>query len=233
MNNKKKWMGTLFIIFLFSAAAYIIMNSTNFQFFGGIVNRLPTDKKIVALTFDDGPTEKTDEILSILKSENIKATFFLIGSEIEKNQEETKNIISDGQEVGNHTYTHKRMIFKTYGYIKDEIEGTDKLIRKMGYNDTIQFRPPNGKKLVLLPFYLNANNRKTILWDLTPNSYDDINSSSDKIVKYVMDNVKPGSIILLHPMNDKNKNTINSIKPIIKGLKEKGYEFVTINQIIN
>lgn len=220
------------VLFLASFGTYKIMSSRNFQFFGGIVNRVNTEEKVVALTFDDGPSKKVDKILSILKDENVKATFFLIGSEIDKYPNEAKKLVISGQEIGNHTYSHNRMIFKSPSYIKKEIEDTDRLIRKIGYNDTIQFRPPNGKKLILLPYYLEKNNRKTILWDLEPNSYPEINSDSDKIVKYVIDNAKPGSIILLHPMYDEKDITINSIKGIIEGLKKKGYTFKTVNQLL-
>ncbi|MDF2882912.1 MAG: polysaccharide deacetylase [Clostridiaceae bacterium] len=213
-------------------AAYKIMNSRKFQFFGGIVNRINTKDKVVALTFDDGPSQKVDDILSILNSENVKATFFLIGSEIKQYPEEAKKLISSGQEIGNHTYSHNRMVFKTPSYIKNEIEDTDNLIRNMGYKDPIQFRPPNGKKLIFLPYYLKQHNRKTILWDLEPNSYPEINSSSDKIVKYVADNVKPGSIIILHPMYDNKGTTIGAIRGIIQELKNKGYEFKTINELL-
>ncbi|WP_343069700.1 polysaccharide deacetylase family protein [Clostridium aciditolerans] len=223
----------IFIVFLLTSfGTYKIMNSRSFQFFGGIVSRVNTKEKVVALTFDDGPSKKVDKILSILNEENIKATFFLIGSEIDKYPDEAKKLVVSGQEIGNHTYSHNRMVFKSPSYIKKEIEDTDRLIRKIGYKDTIQFRPPNGKKLILLPYYLEQNNRKTILWDLEPNSYPEINSDSDKIVKYVLDNAKPGSIILLHPMYDEKDITINSIKGIIEGLKKKGYTFKTVNQLL-
>lgn len=232
----KKLVTILLLVFLLLALSgfvtYRVMNSRKFQFFGGIVSRVSTNDKVVALTFDDGPTQNVDDILSILDAENVKATFFLIGNEIKKYPEETKKLISDGQAIGNHTYSHNRMVFKTASYIKNEIEDTDNLIREMGYYEPIQFRPPNGKKLVFLPYYLKQHNRKTILWDLEPDSYIEINSSSDKIVQYVIDNVKPGSIILLHPMYDSKGNTINAIKGIIEGLKSKGYEFKTINELL-
>ncbi|MEA4924315.1 MAG: polysaccharide deacetylase family protein [Syntrophomonadaceae bacterium] len=208
------------------------MSSRTFQFFGGIVNRIDTQDKVVALTFDDGPSPAADNILSILNSENVKATFFLIGTEIEKYPAETGKLIAAGQEIGNHTYQHNRMVFKSPSTMKAEIEKTDELIRKAGYEDPIQFRPPYCKKLIYLPYYLKLHNRKTILWDLEPNSYPEINSSSEKIVKYVVDNVKPGSIILLHPWNDDAGTTTGALKGIIEGLREKGYEFKTVNELL-
>ncbi|MCX7747452.1 MAG: polysaccharide deacetylase family protein [Clostridia bacterium] len=209
-----------------------IINSRTFQFFGGIVTRVHTEEKVIALTFDDGPTKKVDEILPILNAENVKATFFLIGNEIKQFPGEARKIALAGHEIGNHTYSHNRMVFKSLPYIKKEIENTDKIIREIGYNDTIHFRPPNGKKLILLPYYLKQNNRKTILWDLEPNTYPQINKSADTIATYVIDHAKPGSIILLHPMYDEKGNTIHSIKKIIKGLKSKGYTFKTVSELL-
>ncbi len=220
------------LLSLTGTLTFKIMKSRTFQFFGGIVNRVNTQDKFVALTFDDGPSEKVDTILSIIESENVKATFFLVGIEIKQHPDETKELISAGQEIGNHTFSHNRMIFKSPSYIKKEIEETDNLIREMGYKEPIQFRPPNGKKLVFLPYYLMKHNRKTILWDLEPNSYPEINSSSENIVQYVVDNVKPGSIILLHPMYDNKGTTIGALKGIIQGLKNKGYEFKTVNELL-
>lgn len=225
-------LGAFLLLCIFGVATYKTMNSRKFQFFGGIINRIDTKDKIVALTFDDGPSQKVDDILLILNSQNVKATFFLIGNEIKQYPEETKKIISAGHEIGNHTYSHNRMVFKMPSFIKNEIEETDNLIKEMGYREPIQFRPPNGKKLIFLPYYLWQHDRKTILWDLEPNSYPEINCSSDKIVKYVVDNVKPGSIILLHPMYDNEGNTIGAINGIIEGLKNKGYEFKTVNELL-
>jgi peptidoglycan-N-acetylglucosamine deacetylase len=236
-NLKLKKILTILIIILLlisiaGFAVFRVMNSRTFQFFGGIITKVNTKDKVVALTFDDGPSKKVDAIIPILDSENVKATFFLIGNEIEKYPEETKKLIKEGHEIGNHTYSHKRMVFKSPSYVKKELETTDNLIRDMGYKDTIQFRPPNGKKLIFLPYHLKQNERSTVLWNLEPNSYPEVNSSSGNIVKYVVDNIEPGSIILLHPMYDEKGNTIGAIKGIIEGLKGKGYEFKTVSELL-
>ena len=209
---------------------YAVINSRTFQFFGGIVDRMETQDKTVALTFDDGPTQKTDQILSLLDAQNVKATFFLIGSEIKKYPDLAKKLVEDGQEIGNHTYSHSRMIFVSYAYVKQEIESTDELIRNLGFEGTIQFRPPNGKKLFMLPCYLSQTGRKTILWDLEPNSDPQINAGAKSIADYVVQNARPGSIILLHPMND--QKSIDALPLIIEGLHAKGYAFKTINELL-
>ncbi len=122
-----------------------------------------TNQKVVALTFDDGPTKKVDSILAMLNKYDVKATFFLIGNEIEKNQEEAIKIVEAGHQVGNHTYSHQRMVFKSPSFIKEEIEKTDDIIKSIGYEGEIDFRPPNGKKLAALPYYLDKNKKKLLL----------------------------------------------------------------------
>src|SRR5262245_16592986 len=86
-----------------TAAAFRISKSRTFQFFGAIIPRINTREKIVALTFDDGPTpDATEEILSILNEERVKATFFVIGADLERNLEEGRKIVAAGHELGNH-----------------------------------------------------------------------------------------------------------------------------------
>jgi peptidoglycan-N-acetylglucosamine deacetylase len=202
------------------------MNSRTYQLFGGLTSHVDTNKKVVALTFDDGPSKNVEKILPLLEKYNAKATFFLIGNELEKNLEEGQKIAEAGHQIGNHTYSHKRMIFKSPSFIEKEIKTTNQLIRKTGYKGEIDFRPPNGKKLVGLPYFLKKQQMETITWNLEPDTY--YTSVSDK-VNYVNKNVKPGSIILLHPMYDNTGNELKVIEGILKHLSEKGYEFVTVN----
>jgi peptidoglycan-N-acetylglucosamine deacetylase len=204
------------------------MNARSFQLFGGLTNEVNTNQKVVALTFDDGPTKNVDAILPLLDQYNAKATFFLIGNEIEKNPEEAKKIVDAGQQIGNHTYSHDRMVLKSPSFIKNEIEKTDKLIRKAGYKGEIEFRPPNGKKLFGLPYYMHKHNRETITWNLEPDTF--YTNPQDKI-NYVKKNIKPGSIILIHPMYDKTGKELETIKGILDLLSKDGYKFVTVKEL--
>lgn len=204
------------------------MNSRTYQLFGGLTKQVETHQKVVALTFDDGPADNTNQILSLLEEYNAKATFFLIGAEIEKFPEEARKIAEEGHQIGNHTYSHKRMIFKTPAYYKDEIEKTDQLIQNAGYKGEIDVRPPNGKKLIGLPYYLNKHKRETITWNLEPDTF--YTTVSDK-VKYVTENIEPGSIILLHPMYDKTGQALQTIEGILQELSKEGYTFITVNEL--
>jgi peptidoglycan/xylan/chitin deacetylase (PgdA/CDA1 family) len=206
------------------------MNSRTYQLFGNITNEVETTEKVVALTFDDGPTDNVNMILPLLEKYHAKATFFLIGEEIEKHPDEAKKIAEEGHQIGNHTYSHNRMVFKTLSYYKDEIENTDLLIRNAGFKGEIDVRPPNGKKLIGFPYYLNKHNRDTITWNLEPDSF--YNSASDK-VNYVKENVTPGSIILIHPMYDKTDKVLKTIEGILQELSNDGYTFVTVDELQN
>jgi len=217
-----------------TAAAFQISKSRTFQFFGDIVPRVNTRQKAVALTFDDGPTPGiTDEVLSILNKENVKATFFVIGADLERNLEEGRKIVAAGHELGNHTYSHERMVLKTPSFIKSEIERTDQLIRQAGYQSVIHFRPPYGKKLILLPYFLARTSRKTITWDVEPDSYPEIAADSSKIVAHTLEKTRPGSIILLHVMYKSRGESLKAVNGIIAGLKGDGYSFKTVSELLD
>ncbi|MFA9558305.1 polysaccharide deacetylase family protein [Evansella sp. AB-rgal1] len=215
-----------------SYVLYEVSGSRSFQFFGELVTKIETSEKVVALTFDDGPGINTDEILHMLQTHDVKGTFYLTGSEIEEDFEKAVRIVKHGHEIGNHTYSHPRMVLKSPSFITEEIKETDKLIREIGYEGDIHFRPPYGKRLFILPYYLSSNDRKTILWDIEPETYPEIAASSDKITKHVVENVEPGSIILLHVMYESRRESLDAVAPIITALKDEGYTFVTVSQLL-
>jgi peptidoglycan-N-acetylglucosamine deacetylase len=232
----KKTIIIIFIVIILllgiSYALFNLSKSRTFQFFGGLVNQVDTSEKVVALTFDDGPAIHTDEILTILKAENVKGTFFLTGNEIEKYPDDAKRIAEEGHEIGNHSYSHQRMVLKSPSFIKEEIEKTDELIRQIGYKGEIHFRPPFGKKLFVLPYYLDKHDRKSIIWSIEPETYPEVAADSTKITKHVIDNIEPGSIILLHVMYESRRESLHSVKEMITSLKAQGYKLVTVSELL-
>jgi chitin deacetylase len=233
MKHKKMIIRILIFVTILFATAYglfLISKSRTFQFFGEIIPRVNTNEKVIALTFDDAPTEYTEPVLKALQEKHIKATFFAIGSNLEKYPQIGKDIVEQGHEIGNHSYSHQRMLLKSQSFIDQEIQKTNNLIRQTGYKGEILFRPPNGKKLIGLPWYLREHDIKTIMWDVEPDTYG---NSTDFLVSNTLKNTQPGSIIILHPFCKSCINQRESIIKIINGLQEKGYRFVTVSELLS
>lgn len=210
---------------------YTVGRSRTFQFFGGLTHRVDTDQKLVALTFDDGPTARTDEVLATLDQLDAKATFYVTGQELERAPQLGRKIVAGGHELGNHSYSHQRMWFADPGFVRDEIERTDTLIRATGYRGEITFRPPYGKKLLVLPYYLDRHDRKTITWDIEPDSDPTIAAASDRVVAHVTARARPGSIILLHAMYERPASR-DAVRGIVEALRRDGYRFVTVSELL-
>lgn len=100
------------------------------------------------------------------------------------------------------------------------------------YNNISNSRPPNGKKLILLPYILRQNEMKTIMWDIEPDSWPEIASSSQNIIDHVVENVKPGSIVLLHIMYESRVESLNAIEGIVNTLRAEGYTFKTVSELL-
>jgi len=206
-------------------------NSRQFQAFGELIQRVDTTDKVVALTFDDGPTPgDTENILQILADRDVTATFFLMGSAIDENLTQAEEIVDAGHQVGNHTWSHRQMWFITPGEVRTELDDTDEAIRTAGYEGTIDFRPPFGKKLFVLPWILQERGTRTITWDVSPEDFTGKVQSADELRDIVVEAVQPGSIILLHPM-DGRTTTQDATALIIDSLKDEGYRFVTVNEL--
>jgi chitin deacetylase len=214
-------------------ALWQVSRSPTFQFFGQLTHRVHTSQKVVALTFDDGPTpEATAQVLAALDEGQVRATFFITGAELEKNMAEGKRIVAAGHALGNHSYSHKRMVLVTPSFVRQEIERTDELIREAGHQGEIYFRPPYGKKLFTLPRYLARTGRRSVTWDVDPDSYPEVAADSDKIAEYVLSNARPGSIIILHVMYPSRGESLKAVKKIVEGLKARGYSFKTVSELL-
>lgn len=201
------------------------------RFFPNIIWKKKTCEKKIWLTFDDGPEEEVTEfILETLKKLNIKASFFLIGKNIQEFPELTKEIIKKGHIIGNHSFSHLNGFkSKNEEYIYD-IELGQKLINEklveMGITNKIKiFRPPYGR---ILPRQIKRlkENYKIVMWDVFSWDFKK-NISPEKIYNNVIDNVTEGSILVFH----NNKKSLYNLKLTLEDtlikLKEKGFVFST------
>ena len=189
-------------------------------FFPSLVWRKENSENNIWLTFDDGPTpEVTPYILQVLKHEKIKATFFLVGEQIEKFPNLVNDILSDGHLIANHSYSHKNgWLTSKKKYLKD-IESCQEL---MPQNKL--FRPPYGK-ITTAQISLLKEKYKIILWDVL--SWDFSKKTTPKRVKQnVLKNTKNGSIIVFHN-NQKSFRNLRVLKETIQELKKQGFRFST------
>ncbi len=207
-----------------------VSRSTTFQIFGEAIARVETDRKIIALTLDDGPAPKyLDDVLDTLRDLDIPATFYLVGNAATQYPGLVRQIAEAGHEIGNHSYTHPRLLLTRQSRIAREIEDTDAALRAAGYSGPISFRPPYGKKLLALPWYLSKHDRPSIMWSIAPEHWE--GPIDDRAARIVQD-ARPGDIILLHVMWPVSQGSRDLLTPMVIGLKDQGFEFVTVSELL-
>ena len=208
-----------------------LAKSYRFQLFGRLVTRVYTDKKVVALTYDDGPNPPyTNKLLSVLNKFQVKATFFVIGKRVENNRAIAQRILDEGHELGNHSYSHTKLINQSLAVIKSEVSKTDKILNELGVTSDIHFRAPLGLKRVRLPWELARRQKINVLWDVDPKDYK--GDDPEEIADFVVRNVKPGSIILLHDGEGNRSRTVMATEIIAEQLQAKGYQFKTVSELM-
>lgn len=183
------------------------------------------EKKKVALTFDDGPhPQYTLEMLEGLKEKNVKATFFLLGQEVEKYPKIVKQMHEEGHIIGNHSYKHEQLSKLTMQQACEQVNRTNKLIYDITGENPAYLRPPFGDWHDKLDCEANM---VEVLWDL--DTLDWSIQNHDKIVNKVLKNVQENDIILMH---DGYETSVTAAMAIIDALREQGYEFVTVDEIL-
>jgi peptidoglycan-N-acetylglucosamine deacetylase len=218
----------LFIVYsliVFYGCYYVGSN-----FFIQIVCSATTDKKEIAISFDDGPaTNYTSEILRLLKQDNIKATFFCIGNRISGNENILKQIKDDGHIIGNHSYSH-HFWFDMYSSKKmlDDLKQMDQEMERVTGMRPKLFRPPYG--------VTNPNLKKAIIkGEYTPvgwsvRSMDTVIKDDKKLLDKINRSLKPGAVFLFH---DTSKTTLNVLPEFIKEVKSKGYQIIPLDKLLH
>lgn len=187
----------------------------------------------VFLTFDDGPNpDTTPRILETLKEADAKATFFVLGKNIELYPDIAKSIIDNGHEIGEHSYEHlhawKTGPLKT---MRDLVRGGRTLqTRSLANQGRISFRPPFGKVNLATLLYVWLGRKKVVFWNIDPEDYNA--SSAQEVANHVIRNIEAGDVILLHDgRNNRNDNvhvTIAAVGLILEACKRKGLHATSI-----
>ena len=230
----RKILIALALLVALATAGWMASKSATWQWTGEIIHKIETDRKVVALTFDDGPSpDETDEVLQILKDHDIKATFYLNGDQMALHGQLAPKIVKAGHELGNHGYTHRRMALRTPNDLRVELTRTNEAIRSAGYEGEITFRPPFGQKLVSLPKVLKEMGMINVMWSVDPMSSGNWSAPASVLTEFTLEKTGPGDIILLHPMFKANREVRRALPSIIQGLKEQGYSFVTVSTLLD
>lgn len=198
------------------------------RLFSNQVWDIPNTENKIYLTFDDGPTpEVTEWVLSILKRNNLKATFFCIGNNIEKHPEIFNTIITEGHTIGNHTFNHKKgWKTKTADYIEN-VELCKSAICELQSVNCNLFRPPYGKIKPSQSKNLRKLGYKIIMWDVLSADFDP-SVSKEKCLENATLKVTSGSSIVFHDSVKAFPNLKYALPRAIQILKEKGFVFDVI-----
>ncbi len=216
-------------------AGYQSMAPTG-QWYGRTFTGLARRSREIALTYDDGPNDPdTQRMLEVLAKHSIHATFFLIGRYVQQRPDIVREIVQAGHVVGNHTFTHPLLIFKSEAEIRQELTQCRDALRDAIGEPSNLFRPPFGGRRPAVLRIAHELGLEPIMWNVT--GYDWNAPPADKIESKVAKQIRGGDVILLHDGGHKHmgadrSQTVIATDKLIAGYKAEGYEFVTIPQMM-
>ncbi|WP_432204727.1 polysaccharide deacetylase family protein [Cetobacterium somerae] len=192
------------------------------------VSLLAQGTKKIALTFDDGPKAKiTEEILEVLKENDAKATFFILGSNGKRYPKILEKIHEDGHQLANHSYNHPNLRKIPLAEVKKELESTNKIITDVTGEKVVYFRPPYGSLGQVRKEEVKKQlGMESVMWNICPKDWEK-KSDTDYIAKFLIENSKDNGIVLLHD----HSKTAKALKIAIPQLKSQGFEFVTVEEL--
>lgn len=187
--------------------------------------------KRIALSFDDGPHPTfTPKILALLEKYGIKATFFMIGRNVELYPDVARAVNGAEHEIGNHTYSHPHMKEITLEQLSAEVAKTERILGNVGIGKPKLFRPPEGFRSKEQVAALENAGYQTIIWSL--DTHDWQGREANEIISVVLNGVQGGDILLFHDYTGKHNTTITALEQVIPRLLKDGYEFVTVSELM-
>jgi len=194
-----------------------------------VYNSCNVEGPYIALTFDDGPhATLTPKLLDVLKEKGVKATFYVLGQCVDANPAVLQRAAEEGHEIGNHSFDHKAFTKAGAAGVSSQIEKTNAAIEAVTGKKPATVRPPYGATNASINKRLNDEfGLKVIMWDVDPLDWKVRNASH--VTSEILKNTKPGSIVLAH---DIHPSTIAAMSATIDGLKEKGFQFVTVSELL-
>lgn len=196
------------------------LDSTYINEDGSTIN---PNKKLIAITFDDGPGPYTNELVKILNDNKANATFFMLGSNLEKYQDTVLNVYKSGNEIGYHSYAHKNFLRQDLETIKNEFVMSNEILKNITGTTFSLVRPPYGS---IDANVKNALDASFILWNIDTEDWR--HKDVDYLFNYVLENVNAGCIILFH---DIHKTSVAAIEKILPYLYVEGYQAITVSNL--
>jgi peptidoglycan/xylan/chitin deacetylase (PgdA/CDA1 family) len=190
----------------------------------GLVSSGPTDRKVVALTFDDGPSEYTPEFLKVLREKGVPGTFFEIGQEMQGREATMRQILAEGDEIGDHTMNHVE--YPDYA----QIAGAAQRIQAYTHFKPCLFRPPGGAVNASVIATAASLGLFTVNWNVDPRDWSLPGTSA--IYNTIVNTTQPGSIILMHDGGGNRSETLAALPQVIDTLRARGYAFTTVSQLL-
>lgn len=201
---------------------------------GDIVWEVPTSNKVIALTFDDGPDkEHTEQILNLLKQYDARATFFVVGSRVEKHPEIVARALDEGHEIGNHSYSHPPFYNIGADALRKELTKTQDAIYQATGIRSVLFRPPGGRYNDAIVSASKEVGMLTVLWSWHQDTLDWRKPGANAIMRTVLKNARNGDIVLMHDFVPGSDQTVEALKKILPELKERGFSFVTVTELLS
>ncbi|MBE9609352.1 polysaccharide deacetylase family protein [Chitinilyticum piscinae] len=196
------------------------------------------EEKVIALTFDDGPSQFTPELLDVLKKHQVKATFFVLGKSVERSPELVKRAQAEGHTIGNHSWDHPNLSeMQGDAYWDKQLKPTQDALKKLLGFEPALMRPPYGFLTDAQVADLGKRKMKAILWSVASDDWFLIHTmtqgSAQAIGKQVQQYAHPGAIVLAHDAGGRTRQpTIEAMDALIPELKKQGYRFVTVDQLL-
>lgn len=222
---RPKFFGVVFGVLLATVAVVQGLLADN----GKVIKKVPTTHKVVALTIDDGPHYKTTpQMLAVLRDKNVKLTLFILGENAGKHPEILAQAVADGHEIATHAYSHNPLNKMSKTEVGEELDKAEKAITVVAPKPTL-FRPPGGAYNDTVTAEAGRRGYTTILWSIDTGDWR--RPSVKHVVDSVMNNVQPGSIVLLHE-GQYPLPTPEAIGIIIDRLRVQGYSIVTVGELL-
>jgi peptidoglycan-N-acetylglucosamine deacetylase len=230
----KRW-GFIAVLAFFTATILWANENDSFSVISSeesaAISKGNADEPNIALTFNiSWGEEKVHEILEKLKQNNIQATFFISGEWAERHPTILEKIAEEKHEIGMLGYRYKSYLDQDMEQVRQDLIKAEEIFNKLGYEDVNLLRPPSGKFNKDILKLAEDMNYQVIHWNVNPNDWE--NPGTQTIVDSVMKNTKNGDIILLHA-SDSVKQTAEALDTILPGLKNKGYQFIPMTELIN